>query len=249
MEHSVRRMEELSLNAWPCLETVYYDGWVLRFAGGYTRRANSVNPIYPSVLNLNDKIAYCELIYAARELRTVFKITPSVDPSDLDGMLADRGYVKDAKTSVQSIALAEGDGPELYTVTIDPGITEDWLGAFCRLNNIDSCFRPVMRKTLTRIVPRTCFIRLTHQNQIVAVGLGMMECDCLGLFDLVVDVHLRHQGLGREIMLNLMQWGRDNGAHRAYLQVMLNNTPALRFYRRLGFKEIYQYWYRVKSLR
>ena len=37
------------------------------------------------------------------------------------------------------------------------------------------------------------------------------------------------------------------GAQGAYLQVMLNNPPALALYQRLGFAEAYRYWYRVKE--
>ena len=55
----IHLMEELSYNAWASLQNLYYDGWILRFADGYTRRANSVNPIYPSTHDLNEKIAYC----------------------------------------------------------------------------------------------------------------------------------------------------------------------------------------------
>ena len=43
----VRHIKELAVNAWPSLQTLL-DGWVLRFANGYTRRANSVNLLYPS---------------------------------------------------------------------------------------------------------------------------------------------------------------------------------------------------------
>lgn len=39
--------EELSMNAHPAIKTHVYDGWLLRFANGYTNRANSVNMIYP----------------------------------------------------------------------------------------------------------------------------------------------------------------------------------------------------------
>jgi hypothetical protein len=45
---TVRQFEELTINTWPSLQTCCYDGWILRFARGYTRRANSVYPLYDS---------------------------------------------------------------------------------------------------------------------------------------------------------------------------------------------------------
>jgi len=69
-----RFLEELTLNAWPPLETLLFDGWLLSFSDGYTRRANSIHPLYLSHLPLQAKIAACEAIYAARGLARVFKL-------------------------------------------------------------------------------------------------------------------------------------------------------------------------------
>lgn len=54
----IRQIEEISLNAWPALQTIHYDGWILRFAYGVTKRSNSVSLIYESTLNVDAKIDF-----------------------------------------------------------------------------------------------------------------------------------------------------------------------------------------------
>jgi ribosomal protein S18 acetylase RimI-like enzyme len=44
----------------------------------------------------------------------------------------------------------------------------------------------------------------------------------------------------------MLSIGKARGAKYAYLQVQLDNKPALKLYSDIGFKEIYRYWYRVK---
>lgn len=41
-----KAIEEITLNTWPAEQSVLLNGWVLRTAAGYTKRANSVNPLY-----------------------------------------------------------------------------------------------------------------------------------------------------------------------------------------------------------
>ena len=84
----IRRLEELSLNAWPSLETILYDGWALRFAAGYTRRANSVHPLYPSLDDDEEKARLCLRLYRDRGLPAVFKLTPA---ATIDGLLGRLG--------------------------------------------------------------------------------------------------------------------------------------------------------------
>ncbi len=248
MEYDIQHTEELSFNAWPALETLFYAGWILRFANGYTRRANSVNPIYATTYAVDDKITRCEAIYSARGQKTVFKITPAVYPTDLDDQLAARGYVEDARTSVQTLSLAEWTAPASENITLEHHLTDDWLALFCRLNNVNSAHYPTMKAMLTRIVPQCCFSTLHCDGQPAAVGLGVRDGDYIGLFDIVTESHFRNRGLGNQLVSNLLYWGKQNDAKYGYLQVMLNNSPALHLYHKLGYREIYQYWYRVKDL-
>ena len=65
--------EEMASNAHVALNIMQYDGWILKFSEGHTNRANSVSMIYPSTINVNEKIKNCENIYSEQNLPCVFK--------------------------------------------------------------------------------------------------------------------------------------------------------------------------------
>ena len=88
---NILRYEELALNAFPAILTELYDGWVLRYSNGYTFRGNSINPLYKSNINLDEKISYCESKFASKKLPCVFKMTEAVD-GELDILLERKGY-------------------------------------------------------------------------------------------------------------------------------------------------------------
>jgi GNAT superfamily N-acetyltransferase len=243
----IRTIEELSLNAWPSLQTIYYDGWVLRFANGYTRRANSVSPIYPTTINVTDKIAHCEQVYRLHGQKVVFKISGAAQPAELDQLLGDRGYEADAHTSVQIADLSGLEPPATDAITIETDLSDAWLENYCCLNNVDPGRLPTLTRLLHNIVPACGFATLRDGEEVASLGLAVAERGYVGLYGIVTQQHLRNRGLGKQIMLHLMNWSRSQGAEQAYLQVMLNNPPALRLYEKLGFREVYSYWYRVKA--
>jgi ribosomal protein S18 acetylase RimI-like enzyme len=74
-----------------------------------------------------------------------------------------------------------------------------------------------------------------------------VEGSYVGLFDLVTGTGYRRRGYGLQLVQGMVQWGKAQGARTAYLQVMRNNEPALALYAKLGFREQYCYWYRVKA--
>lgn len=243
----IAQIEELALNAWQSLQTLVYDGWVLRFANGYTKRANSVNPIYESRLDAIKKIEQCEQLYRARNLDIVFKMTGATQPVNLDMQLDARGYRRDSPTSVQLADLIGIDTPVDNSIVVTNSLTDAWLSDFMRLSGVNASRRATLEQMLCGSPLRNGFFALRRDEQTIACGLGVVQNEFVGLFDIVTDANFRNRGNGQHLVKNILAWGKANGARTAYLQVMLNNPPALRLYAKLGFKEIYQYWYRIKT--
>lgn len=239
-------IEELSMNAWPALQTMVVDGWFLRFANGYTRRANSVIPLYASKNNAPEKILFCEKMYGDQGLSTIFKMTPDSNPHDLDLLLAERGYRAEAYTSVQLLDLTRLDDALIPEVSLTSLEAEDWHEAFCRMNGIAIDHQVTHQQIVRAIIPAKCFGAVRLNGQVIGCGLGVIQDGVVGLFDILIDKAYRRQKYGERIVQALLTWGKQQGARMAYLQVMCNNPAALGLYAKLGFQEEYQYWYRVK---
>lgn len=240
----IRTLETISFRALPAIETRHYDGWVLRFARGYTRRANSVNPIYACNLDVERKIQFCEALYFERGMPTHFKLTAACVPSDLDDLLAKRGYETAGTTRVQTLQLSEIETTLNEHAKISNTLTQDWLDDYTLLNHVDAAHRRTLHDIVSRITAETCFMRLRHDNKTLAVGLGVVDEGRIGLFDVVTAEPYRRQGWGKALMLSLLHWGKQKAATEAYLQVVGANEPANQLYAGLGFREVYHYWYR-----
>lgn len=245
---TLRLIEEMALNALPALQTLHYDGWELRFtagANGYPRRANSIQSLYPSLLPLDEKIAYCEAQYSARGQKTVFKITLAA-PDGLDVALRKRGYKLNITTSVRTLDLTHFDAqPDTsgIEVVIEPTMSAEWAADNARLHGEDPTRSEVINQILNGLAIQSAFVRLIQQGETVALGRGALDQGWIAPYEIIVNERYRQQGLGKKLMLTILNWGKSRGAKQAYLQVMTDNAPAVRLYTSLGFSEQYTYWY------
>jgi ribosomal protein S18 acetylase RimI-like enzyme len=237
-------LEAYTLRAWAALETELYDGWVLRAANGYTRRSNSINPIYPGALNLENKITYCEQWFISRGLTPCFKLTDAAKPPVLDTLLNQRGYVYESGASVMTIDLTHLPEHD-KTLQIESTRTRIWLDHFCTMNTTNAHHYTTMQAVLDAIDPQTYFASVIADDEVVAVGLGVREDVYVGLFDIVTREDVRRQGYGRALVVGLLRQAQRDGAKIGYLQVVESNQPAVRLYEQLGFKPAYHYWYRT----
>lgn len=259
-----QRIEEASLNAWPAMQQVLLDGWLLRFARGFTKRANSVVPLYAPVLpaapargdtgpgaplSLAEKVRFCENLYAREGLKTIFRLTSANDHQVLDDYLAARGYRAQDPTEVLTLAL-----PERPSTAADFCLLprESWLDVYGRLSGLPggangSAARALHAAILRGISLPTAYAVLGSAEAPLGCALAVLEQDLVGLFDVVTRAEARRAGNGTRLVSSLLAWAWDQGARRAYLQMVADNDPARALYQRLGFEPLYRYWYRISG--
>jgi ribosomal protein S18 acetylase RimI-like enzyme len=240
------RVEEASLNAWPALQQMLLDGWVLRFGRGFTKRANSIVPLYASAQPPLDKIRFCEDLYAKEHLKTIFRLTTVRDNAPLDELLAKRGYASIEPTLVLAAPLAGrhwNEAPRFQRVA-----GETWLAAYAHHAAIPASAQALHAMLLRGIRTEHLFGAIVTDDAApgaAALGLAVLERELVGLFDIVTDPAQRRRGHARGLINSLLGWGAQRGAEYAYLQVVESNAAARALYEELGFTTLYRYWYRV----
>lgn len=245
----IRSFEEMSMNAWPALQTELYDGWIMRFADGYTKRSNSINPIYPSLLDLEKKIAVCESIYRSRNIPVIFKLTSDPAQSRLDGLLGQRGYVRIDETSFRLLDLRDYQGSIPEGIGVDSRLDDSWFGNFFRISETnEEAVQLTARRLLGNVRGEVLGISKTVNGEVVGSGLGVIERGFVGVFDVIVDKPRRGMGYGHDILNGILSVAKEKQVETSYLQVVAGNTVAENLYEELGYREIYSYWYRVKGV-
>jgi GNAT superfamily N-acetyltransferase len=243
-----KKIEEYSLNAWPALQNFVYDGWLLRFANGYTKRSNSISPIYDSnELNIQEKIKCCENIYTDVGLDTIFKVTPFVNPGNIDSILEGLCYDIVEPSSVQTVDLSEIEEPLLNDAIVSSEINNEWVEFLTKFKNLTDSNVRITKELLSKSYLMKGFFTLYVDSVPVACGIGVIEGNYVGLYDIITDRKYRNQGYGKQLVLHILRWAKTYGAKHSYLQVVKSNKPAIRLYDKLGYKESYTYWYRIKK--
>jgi GNAT superfamily N-acetyltransferase len=242
----LERIEEAALNAWPAPRQVIYDGWLLRFASGYTKRANSINPLYPSSIPFDEKIAHCEHLYALAGLPALFRLPEPFTPDGLVPALTKAGYAAFDPTLVLGREVHVQDGGS-NGVEVRQMEKDAWLCLRADLTGKSLAKWMKHGEILNTIIPRKALFGLFAKGKPLACGMGVVEGNLLGFFSVLTAPTERKKGYGRKMMHVLTNWGVREGADYGYLQVEDDNEPAKAMYTRLGFSLCYKYDYYRKN--
>jgi N-acetylglutamate synthase len=235
-------IEDAGFAAWPCFEEEYFEGWRLRFADGFTKRANSANAGHEAKLLTDVAMDEIEGRYRAREIETVFRLCSWPTSSDIDARLASRGYRAADHSLVMSTEISADQETNLSVKSMD---AERWLDTYHAVSG-KSTKQASVHLRLLRAMPASTFFAVKFEADTpVACGIGVVTGKFLGLFEIATKSTHQGQGFATQLCRSVVAWGARQGAKTAYLQVEEINTRAIQVYERLGFRTVYRYWYRI----
>lgn len=239
--------ERRIVNAWPSPATLLIGDWVVRFASGYSGRANSASPLKPGAELDEATLALIEELYRADGLPPCIRLTPLVDAATREMVLA-RGYrVKDASFGlIRPLADIEPEAePDLQ---IEARPSQEWIaGVAARQTGIKADPHKLAAIVDAVRLP-AAFATWLVAGEPVAFGMSVAERGMAEIGSVVVDPAHRGHGFGRRLVAGLMGWARAMDSESAYLQVDQTNAVAIGLYRSLGFRQLYAYETRVLDL-
>jgi len=212
----IRATEHAAALAWPGFEREWLNGWLLRAAGGHTHRGNSAMPLgveadfgaLPSIVDWYGSRGLTPWLSVADRLLRL--------PAGVEAHLETLVMVRD-------VASGEADA----AVTLAPRPDERWLQVYER----DVCV-----DVLTAVDGEVVFGSISD----AAVGRAAVTrapdgTRWVGMSAVRVAEEHRRRGHARNLCSALLAWGADRGATRAYVQVLVDNAPAIDLYGSIGF--------------
>ena len=246
MNELVQGAEERLLNVWPAITTMMIEGWALRFANGYSARANSASAIMTGAVMTPQLLDDIECQFAEQGLTPTVRVTPVADGGTAE-FLSKRGYqVKDeAITMARPLPFEAGEADA--RVSLSPVAEQEWLTGISARQQASKRNPAHLAAIVNRIALPVAFATLHEAGQALGFGLAAVDRGWVELGSIMIDEGCRGRGLGHGLVSTLLGWGQSRGATLAFLQVDAANMPAVRLYERLGFAPFYRYTTMIKA--
>ena len=248
--NEIREMEKKAANGWVANETIEYDGWEMRFGNGYTGRANSVSVYEDSTKRMEDKVTYCENIYASKGLPCNFKVTE--EDKELSEYLLQRGY---KVVTPSDVMILDTDNDEFAGVYAN-GLSEikrnvifsntpsEWFDPYFEFEGFtDEKKIEAYKQFHANTKVTKLYVTLLYEGKTAAVASCAIEGEYSLLHNVIVDSKYRGLGLGKKLCLAAILKSKEMGAKYSYLQVIKDNEVAVNLYKKLGYKKVYEYCY------
>ena len=175
-----------------------------------------------------------ERFYGSLGAPAVFRLSPLAGP-DTDRILEELGYRVLDETIVMTTPLAGAAAME-ETVSIERHCAGGWESGYADAHVLAASERRAHRAILDRIAPlKTAFATATVDGRAVAFGLGVVERDRLGLFDIVTMPEARRLRRGASARERADGLGRSRGCDDGVAQRHRRQRKSEAALRAIGF--------------
>jgi GNAT superfamily N-acetyltransferase len=236
-------IEQAGLKAWPGIEVEWDGAWVRRAAGGYTKRANSLQCFDPDDGDdAAERLAAGVNWFNERGIPPVVRSTPLAS-ARLNAALDAAGWATIDRSYLYAMPLGqhEPDAAGRLTELLDP----EFLAAQQALQGYSDSQIARMRALLAVVDVPAVGIVIERDGVAVASGLMTIADGIVIASSVIADRTRRRQGLGSAMMRTGLAWARTQGATVAALNVQADNPAGQALYGSLGYTHQYDYTYRV----
>ena len=238
-------LQRVADSGWPAPVRRPLGEWLLRAAGGFTGRANSVSVHGSPDRPFDQALAEIASFYASSGLPPMAQV---VAGSAWENQFARAGWSTKpgshtgALVQVAAVrtALRSASEPWPDAVRLDRRVSDDWLSLYNRAgDDLDpDVVRGVLEGPAGVVLARL-------GDPVVAIGRLVVSGDWAGMAAVEVAPEHRRRGLARQVVDALLRSADRAGARWCYLQTMEHNTAALRLYAGYGFTTHHRYRYLV----
>jgi N-acetylglutamate synthase len=230
----LRRIERLHVRAWPAFETADIHGWLWRYSGGGSQRANSVSTVDFSGGDPATALDEVEARYRARNAIVRVHTYDLSAPADIVDLLQRRGYGAGETTLTMAKAVGASDFSGDVEVVATPNAQwqEVYFGA------ISESRRSVNARILGA-VPQPCgYFSCQRAGQVISTGLCVADGDFAVVECMATRAEARRQGGADAVLRSLEAWAAERGAKTLALQAVDVNAAAVALYTRFGFTSV-----------
>jgi ribosomal protein S18 acetylase RimI-like enzyme len=236
----VRACEERLVNVWPAVSTLLMDGWAVRFANGYSGRANSASAVVRGARMDDRLLDAVERLYREAGLTPCLRLTPLCAP-EVAPLLRRRGYRVKDESAMMMLPLAGRAAMRDPRIRLEGAPSRAWLAGVSMRQEPSKRSADHLFAIVGQLRVPAAFATLAIEGEPVGFGMGAIDRGFAEIGSVMLDAGQRGRGLGRALVESLLAWASENGAERAFLQVDVRNTVARRLYDSLGFVELCRY--------
>lgn len=237
-------IERTAVFAWPASETADVEGWLWRYSGGGSQRANSVSALAFRGADPGLALDEVERRYRARGASPMFQVCDVNAPGDLDDRLQRRGYrLQEPCTALAKRISPAISGPLDSAVEVGDRASDAWQSVY--LAGITESRRIFAPEILARVPRPSAFLLVREAGVPAATALGVVAEGVVIAECVMTLTTCRRGGAATRVMRALEAWGAAQGATISALQMVTANAPAQALYARLDYARVGGYHYRV----